>query len=839
MGESARIPDNEPQRLERLRDLDVLDSEREPLFDALVRAAARVCGVPIALMTLVDEQRQWFKADVGFGSRTETPRSEAFCAHTILDDAILEVPDASVDERFQDNPLVTGPSDIRFYAGAPIVLRGGLRIGSLCVIDHQPRHLDDQQRATLIDLAAAAAEALEQRVQARERASALAREVGAGERLTAVITATGAGTLEWNVATGAVAVNDSWQRALGTPAATQAVDALAPWLVDVHPDELTQLKQELDTHLRGDSALYDVEARVRRSDGRWVWVRDRARVVERTAAGDPEWMFGTRVDIDARKRAEQAATRAEERMHTLYAETPAMLHSVDPQGRLLEVSDLWLERLGYGREAVIGRAVTDFLTEDSKAQSAINVPQFLHDGRCDRLPYQMVRSDGEVIDVELSSRLDRDAQERPLRSMAVIEDVTARRSAERRLATSESFLERTGKIAGVGGWEVDLETSSVTWSDETCSIHDRPAGYRPTLAEGIEYYAPEAQPVIRAAVEKSFADGSSWDLELPLVTASGRRIWIRTLGSVEFEENRPTRIVGAFQDITYRRRAVQSLEASERRFRKLFEHGLGLICTHDLDGTILSINPAAARSLGYRESQLMGRSLEDFIPEKHRDMFRAYLQRVAAVGTDSGMLQLVAADGRMRLWQYHNMLDDGDDAPYVLGHAQDITARQVQLQQLRDWSVRDALTGAFNRRFLAELSESIGDDDRWGCIAVDLDKFKLVNDTHGHQRGDEVLVEMAEFLQRHLRPDDAVLRIGGDEFLLLLQGADQRTLDRVVERYRDDSGAAPNEFTMGVALRKPGRPLSEAIAAADDLLYAERARVRGPAGTGDARNDGG
>jgi GAF domain-containing protein len=135
----AQNPFNESPRITRLRELMVLDSAPEPLFDSIVQLASEVCGAPIALVSLVDAERQWFKANVGLPGVNETPRDVAFCAHAIEDDALFEVPDAARDPRFRANPLVIGAPDIRFYAGAPLVLPGGERIGTLCVIDRQAR----------------------------------------------------------------------------------------------------------------------------------------------------------------------------------------------------------------------------------------------------------------------------------------------------------------------------------------------------------------------------------------------------------------------------------------------------------------------------------------------------------------------------------------------------------------------------------------------------------------------------------------------------------------------------------------------------------------------------
>lgn len=166
--ETPPIPSNEAARLRNLLALKVLDSAPEAEFDALVRAAALVCGVPISLLSLVDADRQWFKANVGLEGVHETDRESAFCAHAIGGTVLFEVPDATRDDRFKANRLVTGAPDIRFYAGAPLVLADGTSLGTLCVIDREPRTLTDTQREILVNLAQAAVRALEGRRAAIE-----------------------------------------------------------------------------------------------------------------------------------------------------------------------------------------------------------------------------------------------------------------------------------------------------------------------------------------------------------------------------------------------------------------------------------------------------------------------------------------------------------------------------------------------------------------------------------------------------------------------------------------------------------------------------------------------
>jgi len=146
------LPSNEKERLESVRSLNILDTEFEERFDRLTRLATRLFGVPMAMVSIIDENRQWFKSCVGAGNTREGPRDISFCGHAILGQGIMMVPDATKDERFNDNPLVLGAPNIRFYAGRPITVKNN-RVGTLCLIDNKPRTLNNDELTLFDDLA--------------------------------------------------------------------------------------------------------------------------------------------------------------------------------------------------------------------------------------------------------------------------------------------------------------------------------------------------------------------------------------------------------------------------------------------------------------------------------------------------------------------------------------------------------------------------------------------------------------------------------------------------------------------------------------------------------------
>lgn len=157
------VPENEAERISTLRGLAVLDTPPETDFDDIVRIASEVCGAPISLVTLVDTERQWFKAKIGMEGASETPREVAFCAHAIMGRDLMVVPDATEDARFADNPFVLAKDGIRFYAGAPLITSEGAALGTLCVVDHSPHRLNLDQMRALRALARQVTELLELR----------------------------------------------------------------------------------------------------------------------------------------------------------------------------------------------------------------------------------------------------------------------------------------------------------------------------------------------------------------------------------------------------------------------------------------------------------------------------------------------------------------------------------------------------------------------------------------------------------------------------------------------------------------------------------------------------
>ena len=255
----------ESERLAALDRLEVLDTPSEPLFDSLTNLAALTFHTPIALISLVDQERQWFKACVGLDV-DHTARDISFCQHAILSDQVFVVLDAPHDERFRDNPLVTGPPDIRFYAGAPLITPEGYRLGTLCVIDTAARETFTGAEASRLQaIAKSVMQALLLRLDSRERERIAIVAAEQTKLLRLAEDMAGVGTWSWDVATDRTSWSDQVYRIHGYELGDEP-PALQGVLDRYHPDDAKTLADHVQRAV-AEGRDYALQARIYRPDG--------------------------------------------------------------------------------------------------------------------------------------------------------------------------------------------------------------------------------------------------------------------------------------------------------------------------------------------------------------------------------------------------------------------------------------------------------------------------------------------------------------------------------------------------------------------------------------------
>jgi diguanylate cyclase (GGDEF)-like protein/PAS domain S-box-containing protein len=244
-------------------------------------------------------------------------------------------------------------------------------------------------------------------------------------------------------------------------------------------------------------------------------------------------------------------------------------------------------------------------------------------------------------------------------------------------------------------------------------------------------------------------------------------------------------------------------------------------------GEVLDANPAFLEMLGIPSMEELRRHrLTEFLDPEVRKWELNVLARDGFIREFE--LQIRRKDGKTRTALDSAYAVENPETGEVLykGILVDITERKRLENQLREQSIRDPLTGCFNRRYLQLFEHSVETTTHWGCIMIDVDRFKQYNDQHGHAAGDEVLVRMSRFLMRQMRAEEAVVRMGGDEFLVLLRNSDAHRTDSVAKRLQ--ASEAPVPFSLGWAAREDQEKLEKTISRADKKLYAVRGHKRAP-----------
>ena len=428
------------------------------------------------------------------------------------------------------------------------------------------------------------------------------------ERLELALLGGDIGIWDVHVPTGKVVYTGHWGEMFG-----HSIDAFARdpdlWKSLVHPDDGQAFQVGMASHLRGELPVMEGEGRMRHKDGHWVWILTRAKLFERDASGRPLRIVGVNMNITSRKTSELALAAETARRRVLLDHASEYVFVLSKTLRLTEANPQFAEALGYTVDEVMQLRPWQWdAIEDTREKFLARWTGW--SAQPWTAEFQWRRRDGTVLDVAISCTqllLDGDDE-----YLFVCRDITDTKRDRLALERTRNLLEQTAQLAQIGGWEVDLVAQTVTWSREVYRIHGViDLGWRPTLAEGLQFYAPEARPVITAAVEAAIESGTAWDLQLPLITAAGRRVYVRTQGHAEYEEARAVRLVGVFQDITERKVGEDALIDSERRLRLITDNMPGSIMHIDRDQRYRFVNKFFGRVFGLDPETIVGLEMKD------------------------------------------------------------------------------------------------------------------------------------------------------------------------------------------------------------------------------------
>ena len=441
---AAPRPSNEVERLNALRAYNVLDTPPEEAFDDLTRLASQICETPIALVSLVDADRDWFKSKVGL-RRSQTPRDISFSAHAIAQTDLFVVEDAAADARFAGNPLVTGNPHVRFYTGTPLIApAGGVAIGALCVIDRKPRRLTPQQIEALRILSHQVIMRLELRrnfielersVASHLRAEEALRE--AEEKYRSIFENVMEGIFQTTPDGHYLSANPMLAKIYGYDSPEQLMAAVSDigHQIYVQPGR----REDFVRLIQQDGIVSKFESQVYRKDRRVIWISENARVV-RDGRGQVLYYEGTVEEITERKRAEQALRDSEILYHSLVESLPQNIFRKDKEGRFTFGNTKFCGELGRSLGQIIGKTDFDFFPKELAAKYQHDDHSVMETGA----PFETVEEhrtpDRGKIHVQVIKTPLCDALGNVIGVQGMFWDVTERKKIEEALAYERDLL---------------------------------------------------------------------------------------------------------------------------------------------------------------------------------------------------------------------------------------------------------------------------------------------------------------------------------------------------------------------------------------------------------------
>jgi PAS domain S-box-containing protein/excisionase family DNA binding protein len=548
-----------------------------------------------------------------------------------------------------------------------------------------------------------------------------------------------------------------------------------PYAHFLHPDDHDRT-YTVEALLRQGKPVAAFENRYRCTDGSWRWI-----AWTTTPWSSDGLLYAVGRDVTERRHLEDALRANEERFRSAFEDAGIGMAIVDVDGGLVHVNSAFCTLVGYTKEELLQSAwptLTD--PDDLAASHALAQRLIASQTRFEILEKRFIHKDGHAVWVVLSSTLVRDADGQPRYFISQIQDISSRKAAERHMRILADLLDQAHDAVIVR----DPVTSTITYWNRGA---ERLYGWTPDAALGrvIQAVFPEPKEAVDATLER---DGE-WLGQVVYTGRDGRQRYVESRQVLRRDaQGRPEAVLEINRDITDQKRAEAELRASEHSLRALIAKAPVGAAIIDERGILEVVNSAYAAIFGYTPAEMIGQSCGMVVAAEQRPAFVAKALELLAGGQEAaGETEAIHRDGRpLVLWFTGSTVSWTDGRPRRASFVIDITQRKHAEDRLAYASQHDALTSLPNRVLFADrLEQALHTVDRerasLALLLIDLDGFKVVNDTLGHAAGDRLLREVGRRLQAAVRVSDTVARLGGDEFAVLVPGTEEGGAIRVAE----------------------------------------------------------
>jgi PAS domain S-box-containing protein len=555
------LPINEPERLKALESYSIMDSLPEKEYDSITQLASYICGTPIALVSLLDENRQWFKSRVGTDI-TETPRDISFCQYAIMGEEVYEVNDTLENETFANNPIVTGNPDIRFYAGAPLRDVNGYNLGSLCVLDTKSRVLTDEQKNALQLLANQVVLLLDLRkknVDLKTTQLEFKNFIELSKDLVCIA----------NIDGKFQKVNPAFTTVLGY--AKEELEG-KPFGKFIHPDDLEITYKEVEKLAQGQETI-SFENRYRCKNGGYI-------LLSWNVTPDPETgnLYCITRDVTSERSQQEVVIQTKNELKAILNASEFSIIATDLYGTIKQFNKGAENLLGYKAHELIGKTSAAIFhvvgelvkrsQELSEELSEIVEPGFdvfviktRKFGIADSQEWTFLRKDGTTFPVLLSMTAIKNSFGEVTGYLSIAKDISKEKEAELNLLNSNKLLDESQQIAKIGSWKYDILTDDLIWSKghyNVFELDELPKNELNGAYRGRIH--PNDLLVLDQLSENIVKTGADFKVSYRIVCPGGRIKQILEIGQPY--KNRSGEVVGMqgiIQDVTNEKKIEQNL----------------------------------------------------------------------------------------------------------------------------------------------------------------------------------------------------------------------------------------------------------------------------------------
>ncbi len=861
----STLVQNEQSRLAELHALQILDTAPEQRYDCITRLASKLFSVPIAIISLVDHQRQWFKSHYGLDV-CEIPRNISFCAHTLESGQPLIVEDALLDLRFVDNPLVTKKPGIRFYAGCPIKGPSGHVLGTICLIDTKPRLKNEFDLLALQDLAAVVEQEISRGLLAGHLASQASLLNETQVLLSQHIEKSPLAMVEWDANFAVKGWSALAEQLFGWAKGEVLGKTPSSWAF-VYKDDVESVNRVMTQLLHNKEIKNISRNRNYRKDGsvvHCIWFN----TIVFDDNGKMLSILSFVQDDTARNKAEQALAKSERQLRDTFEQAAVGIAHVAGDGSWLRVNKKLCDIIGYSMAELLGLTFQDITyAEDLQKDTLLANKIWNHETETYTLEKRYIHKQGHLVWIKLTVSLAKDEFGNSLYFIAIIEDIEARKQTEFSLQHSRELLEdrviaRTHELStkqrlldailqtiNVGIVACDAEGKLTLFNRATKELHGLEKvdvhseqwseHYSLFKADGITLLEPKDVPLYKALHGQAVINDA-----IVIASTDGKKRTLNVSGQKLYDEQGVALgAVVAMHDVSEQQIHEAELHAKEILLRTIMDSIPALVAYVDLETRYQYCNKQFEAFFDTNIERILGKTIEEFLGSEHYKPIE-HLVKLALNGVKTTFERALEVQGRETYIEGH-YIPDLDLNGIVRGFyivVWDVTQAKHREIIYKKQASLDSMTGLLNKQSIANMLVSELEyhqtlQDHLAVMFMDIDHFKKVNDSLGHHAGDELINHIASCIKLTVRATDHIGRFGGDEFLIILphiksEEAAERVAQKLLSTIHQPIQLDTTNFTPSISIgigfvTKASLSYKEAIKLADEALYQAKGAGRG------------